>query len=221
MTTLKERLIEVMEDLGISGQRELADFCDVSEGLVTQWFQGSTGLGPKPLKAFAAKTDYSLNWLSDGSLPKRRSRQSGNADTGPELRRQRLVPVVGDVRGGADGYLDELLYPAGHGDGCVPSPVGDASAYAVRVRGESMFPRYRAGEFVILAPMLEAMPGDDVVAILHDGRKMLKVLGWIRGDEIQLLSINNGYAPITLHASEIQALHVVAGTAHRSSCVPC
>jgi hypothetical protein len=38
MTTLKERLIEVMEDLGISGQRELADFCDVSEGLVLVFF---------------------------------------------------------------------------------------------------------------------------------------------------------------------------------------
>ena len=76
MTTLQERLREVMERYGIPDQKRLADFCEVSEGLVAQWFSGQTGLGPKPLRAFGRKTDYSLDWLSEGILPKLKKEKS-------------------------------------------------------------------------------------------------------------------------------------------------
>lgn len=140
-----------------------------------------------------------------------------NAEDGPQLRKPALVPVVGEVKAGTDGYLEELQYPVGHGDEYAPSPVSDSSAYAVRVRGESMYPRYKSGEYVIISPSLIAQNGDDVVVIFRDGRKMLKVFGWSRGGEIQLLSINNGFAPLTVNTSELHSMHVVAGTAHRSS----
>lgn len=73
MNELTNRLTEVMSDLGLEKPVDLANFCGVSEGLVSQWFSGTTGLGPKPLRAFAAKTDYSLDWLTDGRLPKYRA----------------------------------------------------------------------------------------------------------------------------------------------------
>jgi len=48
---------------------------------------------------------------------------------------------------------------------------------------------------VVITPSIKAQPGRDVVVRLHNGKCLLKELHWIRGDEIQLLSINNGYAP--------------------------
>lgn len=69
MNTLGERLREVMQELKIESPKDLAKFCGVSEGLVSQWFSGQTKLGPKPLLAFS-KTQFNLDWLLHGKLPK-------------------------------------------------------------------------------------------------------------------------------------------------------
>ena len=86
MSTLNERLLTVMDELDIPSQRALAAFCGVTEGLVAQWFSGDTKLGPKPLKAFAAKSYFSLNWISDGVLPKYRNRPESQRNTYVEER---------------------------------------------------------------------------------------------------------------------------------------
>lgn len=134
-----------------------------------------------------------------------------NVAQAPEVGRVRMIPVVGSVKGGLDGYLEELQYPVGHGDGYVPYWVRDDSAYALRVKGDSMSPRYRSGEFIVVTPAIEAMPSSDVVVRLKDGRKLLKTLSWVRGDTIQLLSVNDGFPPITLTCEEIEGIHRVAG----------
>lgn len=72
MMTLQQRLLEVMDELGLEKPVDLANYCGVSEGLVSQWFSGTTCLGPKPLKAFARSSSFSLDWLTDGKLPKYR-----------------------------------------------------------------------------------------------------------------------------------------------------
>ena len=67
MNTLKDRLEELMAEYGLDTQQQLADFAGVSKGLVGQWFNGSTGLGAKPLSAFDKKTRFSINWLTEGT----------------------------------------------------------------------------------------------------------------------------------------------------------
>lgn len=134
-----------------------------------------------------------------------------NVADAPALGPSRLVPVVGHVKGGDDGYLEEMLFPVGHGEGFVPYWTKDRSAYALRVRGDSMHPRYRAREFVVVTPSIEAQQGNDVVVRMKDGRKLLKQLNWNRDGEVQLLSINNGFAPMTIQISDIESIHRVAG----------
>lgn len=133
-----------------------------------------------------------------------------------ETKEIKRIPVVGEVRGGNDGYLEDLEYPVGFGDGYIEFPSTDPNVYAVRVRGDSMHPRYRAGEFVVVEPNIEPQEGDDVVVICANGRKMLKQLNWRRDGEIQLLSVNDGYAPLTLAAHEINSIQLVAGRVRRS-----
>lgn len=67
--TVWDRLQEVMQELGLGSSRELAEFCDVTEGLVSQWSKGDAKLGAKPLLALA-RTQFSLDWIVDGKLPK-------------------------------------------------------------------------------------------------------------------------------------------------------
>ena len=122
----------------------------------------------------------------------------------------RQVPVVGHVKGGTDGYLEELDYPTGNGDGHVEYPARDANAYALRVKGDSMRPRIRPGEFVIIEPNHRASPGDDVVVIATDGRKLLKEFLYERGGDVVLGSINLENGPITLPRTDIISIHYVA-----------
>jgi len=155
------------------------------------------------------------DWLACGKGPKISGAQ-GNVDAAPELRKAKGVPVVGEVKGGVDGYLEETQYPVGHGDGEVDYPTTDANAYALKVRGDSMHPRYRAGEFIVVEPGIEATPSDDVVVGLTDGRKLLKELNWMRDGEIQLLSVNNHYAPLTIQLDSVKFIHLVAGRVRRN-----
>lgn len=140
-----------------------------------------------------------------------------NVAPAPALKPRKGIPVVGEVKGGDDGYLDELQYPVGHGDGVVEYPTQDANAYALRVRGDSMHPRYRAGEFIVVEPSIEPQPGDDVVVSMADGRKLLKELNWRRDGDVQLLSVNNHFGPLTLPESEVQCIQLVAGRVRRSA----
>lgn len=221
VSTLQERIAEIMAAANLTvGQ--IAELTGVSSSAVTQWKDGPTKtIKASPATKLAAKTGYSAIWISTGEGAKRLAPQhsSISSEVGDriELREMRKIPVVGEVKGGDDGYLEELEYPVGHGEGFVLYPTNDPNAYAVRVRGDSMHPRYRAGEFVIVEPNIEAQEGDDVVVACTNGKKMLKQLNWRRDGEIQLLSINNGYGPLTVYEHEIQAIQLVAGRARRNA----
>ncbi len=138
-------------------------------------------------------------------------------EAAPNLRRFKNVPIVGTVEGGPDGYLEELGHPVGHGDGLIEYPAKDQNTYALRVRGESMRPRIKSGEFIVVEPNTTPNPGDDVVVICHDGRKMVKELLYTRDGEVTLGSINNGFKPISLQLQDIQAIHYVAAIVPRGA----
>jgi len=135
----------------------------------------------------------------------------------PTVGRFKRVPIVGTVQGGPDGYLEEAGYPVGHGDGVVEYPARDPNAYALRVRGDSMRPRIKSGEFIIVEPNTPAKPGDDVVVICSDGRKMVKEFLYQRDGELCFGSISNGFPPVTLLSSDIDAIHIVAAIVPRGA----
>ncbi|MNU11244.1 hypothetical protein D3C72_2589390 [compost metagenome] len=58
-----------------------------------------------------------------------------------------------------------------------------------------------------------------MVVKLTCGKCLLKQLNWTRGDEVQLLSINNGYAPMTIMREEVECIDRVAGSVGADSMV--
>lgn len=115
MNNLSDRLREVMAELNLGNNKSLADFCEVSEGLVTQWFSGQTKLGPKPLKAFS-RTSFSLDWLTTGKLPKYRvatepvaaQKASGESST-PQIGRSARLLIKGIIDAEAGAKSGDLL----------------------------------------------------------------------------------------------------------------
>lgn len=123
------------------------------------------------------------------------------------------IPVVGTTQLGDDGYWAELEYPAGHGDGYIDWPTRDANAYALRCRGDSMKPRIKSGEFVIIEPNRTPISGDEVLIKATDGRVMVKELLYQRDGATHLLSVNESHGKLVLRMDEISLMHYVAGIA--------
>lgn len=194
-------------------QAKLSMAIDKSPAQISQWLNASidTKTGkPRSMSRTTAREIERLTEKPEGWLDTDHS--VANAAAAPDLRASNRIPVVGHVKGGDDGYLDEMQFPVGSGEGYVEYWTRDSSAYALRVKGDSMHPRYRAGEFVVVTPHQEAQPGQDVVVKLASGKKLLKQLNWIRGTELQLLSINNHYGPMTLAMAEVESIQRVAGS---------
>jgi hypothetical protein len=121
-----------------------------------------------------------------------------NADSGIELIEIRRAEVV-----------EALARPA--------SLATDADAYALTVLGSSMWPRFRTGRRVAVAPRAPAAIGDDVL-VRHPGRHgdgrgelaLLKELVRRAGDRLELRQFNPD-ATFTLAMDEVESIEKVAG----------
>ena len=122
----------------------------------------------------------------------------------------RSVNISGEIQGGDNGYLSVQQYPEGYATGCVMHPTTNKRCYALRVVGDSMHPRIKHGEIIVVDPDRAPEPGDDVVISLKDGRRMVKVYLYKKQGEITLGSINDGHGNITIKFDQIYDMHYVA-----------
>lgn len=126
--------------------------------------------------------------------------------------RMHHVPVVGTTQGGpttrvwTDGDL-----PVGDGMGWVSVSSRDRNAFALRVEGSSMAPRYEHGDYALVEPNRRPEPGDDVIVRLRGGECMIKRLSARRPHEIAFDSFSPGYDRITVAPDQIEYLYYVAG----------
>ncbi|OYO27903.1 S24 family peptidase [Janthinobacterium sp. PC23-8] len=119
------------------------------------------------------------------------------------------IPIVGRVQAGPDGTIsiDDYGYSDGHMMWYASSP----DAYALRIRGESMSPRYLPGEIVGVDPSVEVQSNDEAIVILRDGRRMIKRLLWCRDGQACFESVNKDFPNIILDFEEIDKMHLVSG----------
>lgn len=122
------------------------------------------------------------------------------------------VPVVGTAQLGDDGYWVDFDYPVGHGDGHALFPTNDRNAFGLHVQGDSMRPRFKPGEVVIIEPNKRVESGHEVCVKTTDGRVMVKVLDWRRHGMVQLSSVNEDHKPITLKDQQVEFLYRVIGS---------
>ena len=125
-----------------------------------------------------------------------------------------VIPIVGAAKlGDKENYFVDLEYPAGDGDGGILFSTQDENAYALRCIGDSMTPRIKHGEFVIVEPNRPYLPGDEVVVKDKNGRVMVKVYKYSRDGMSYFESINQVYSSFGILDSEIEKIHYVAGIA--------
>ncbi len=165
-----QRLRLAREQAGFAQPSDAARAMGIEEPTYLGHENGSPGLS-RAAARYARFFGVSLDWLIDGRGPLMLARSPEpapaapprNAELGGPVRFGARIPAYGQAVGGRDGEfilngnrIVDILAP--------PSLAGVPDAYAVYVVGDSMEPRYFAGEAVFVNPRLPVRRGDFVVA---------------------------------------------------------
>lgn len=188
------RIKHLRKAAGFSQERLAAELSrltgeDITRGAVGNW-ELNKGIGTDNLIALARLLKSSVAWIVDGAEDRHEVDSTGtgsplqskvvdadkNSETlspeqnhepnariaGPSPMHTR-VKAYGHAMGGEDGEF--ILNGNEMGDVLAPPSLqGVANAYAVYVAGDSMEPRYDAGEVVFVNPQAPVRKGDYVVA---------------------------------------------------------
>jgi phage repressor protein C with HTH and peptisase S24 domain len=204
------RIEEILKEKGISNNEFQAKI-----GIQSQHWNNwkNRGVPSKSIIQIAETLGLNLEWLANGKGKKYKGIGETNAHYTAELGEFTLTPIVGTAQLGDNGHWYALDYPTGHGDGYIDYPSKDNNAYAIRCVGDSMRPRIKNGEFVIVEPNRPPTPGDEVLVKAHDGRVMVKVLLYTRDGLTYLQSINESHPSISIPTPDIEKMHYIAAIA--------
>ena len=120
----------------------------------------------------------------------------------------RRYPLIGLAKAGQGGYFDDGGLPVGTGWAEVEGPdIGDDTAYALEISGDSMLPVFRPGNLVIVSPGAKIAPGDRVIVKTGDGEVMAKELLRQTRKDLHLKSINDDHADPVIPAGNIVWMH--------------
>ncbi len=121
----------------------------------------------------------------------------------------RLVPVINKVAAGYPSDFNDLDYPVGIADDYVRCPdMHDPNAFAVRVVGDSMEPKFHEGNIVIFSPAAEVHNGDDCfVRFAMPHETTFKRVFFESENKIRLQPRNEKYSPTIVDGKRINGLY--------------
>ena len=153
--------------------------------------------------------------LGRGRLGRPRRAAAGAAEravgVGTPFSAGRPVPVINSVAAGYPRDFTDLDYPPHIADEYVRCPeVADAQAFAARVIGDSMAPKYREGDIVVFSPNTAAHDGQACFVRFADtGETAFKAVYLDDDDEgmIRLQPLNPAHAAQRVSRDRINGLY--------------
>ena len=148
---------------------------------------------------------------SGSSKPNKKTRDLLNNITseGTETKQPRnLIPIINKVSAGYPADYSDLDYPPGGADDYVRCPdLNDPNAFAVRVVGDSMEPKFHEGDIIVFSPARQVQSGDDCfVRIADPYEATFKRVYFQDNETIRLQPRNQNYPPIIMPANKISGL---------------
>jgi SOS-response transcriptional repressor LexA len=127
----------------------------------------------------------------------------------PSLAAGRLVPIINRVAAGYPTDFNDLDYPVGIADDYVRCPdVHDLNAFAVRVVGDSMEPRFHEGDIVVFSPAVEVRNGDDCfVRFTQPHETTFKRVFFESEKRVRLQPRNDQYSPTIVDGKRIDGIY--------------
>ncbi|WP_437881048.1 LexA family transcriptional regulator [Pseudomonas sp. LRF_L74] len=226
------RVEALRQIMGNTTQADFAEKHDLNASYISQILTGSRSFGEKAARNMEGKIGVPAGTLSRPDLRiiegqfenlDNRRRITSNVEGEPIALKDGRVAVVGKAKLGAGGYFEATDYPPGFGEGWVLISSSDPNAYALRVVGDSMEPRIRNGEFVMIEPNRQYVSGDDVLVQFQDGllvQSIIKVFMYERDGFVRLLSINDTHSPMSIECTRILKIHPVSAILQPNRFVP-
>ncbi|MFW5840283.1 MAG: helix-turn-helix domain-containing protein [Planctomycetota bacterium] len=114
-----------------------------------------------------------------------------------------FVPVIDNIAAGAgEETVEAEEFPPGWAESFVAFPHAPEGSFAVRVRGDSMTPRFADGDMLIIEPSRQARSGEVAVVVYEDpdtGVRLSRLKRLRIGPEsVVLESSNSDYSPVEL-----------------------
>jgi len=121
----------------------------------------------------------------------------------------KLIPVINKVAAGYPADFDDLDYPAGIADDYVRCPdLHDPNAFAVRVVGDSMTPKFKEGDIVVFSPAVEVRSGDDCfIRFTAPHETTFKRVFFEPDNTVRLQPRNEQYPPLIVDGKRINGLY--------------
>ncbi len=121
----------------------------------------------------------------------------------------RLIPIINKVAAGYPTDFNDLDYPVGIADEYIRCPdVHDPNAFAVRVVGDSMEPKFREGDIIVFSPAREVRNGDDCFARFSTPHETtFKRVFREQNDMVRLQPRNEKYAPTMVEGKRITGVY--------------
>lgn len=123
-----------------------------------------------------------------------------------------LVPVINRVAAGYPVDFDDLDYPVGFADDYVRCPdLHDPNAFAVRVVGDSMEPKFKEGDIVVFSPAARVRNGDDCfVRFARPHETTFKRVFFEKKKKKQSIRLqprNEKHSPLTVDEARIDGIY--------------
>lgn len=211
----KARIQEMLSETGLDAEA-FAKSANIPVAHVMAWLTDGGPISLEDAVAVQNAFGYNSAWVVARIGDKRAAIPHNDEYRPRAIGRRKALAVVGMAQLGDNGFWADIEHAVGHGDGYIDWPTSDPDAYALECAGESMRPRIKPGEFVIVEPNHPIQPGEEVLVKSKDGRVMVKEFAYKAQGRYTLLSINESHGKITLHEDEIEKIHYVAGIAKRS-----
>lgn len=179
-----------------------AELCGISPAQLSQMLTEVRNVGDKMARKIELLLNLPVGWMDSVhgiAEPQDSLEFAGSLKNG-------YIPVIGEAVLGVDGSVDMIEFRAGW----LRIYSSDTEAYGLRVKGDSMWPRIRSGEFVVIEPSATVHPGDEVFVRTKDGHNMIKIMSKTRDGDYQFTSVNADHRPITIAPHDIEIIHFVS-----------
>ena len=190
------RLKELREKAGLS-QYKFAEKFGVSQSTVGNWEAGAREPNFKTLQRLAKFFDVSLDYfLGDEPI--------SDGPPAPSVPGSKWIPVLGKVAAGTpiEAVEDILDY-----EEIDPHTAASGDYFALQIKGDSMEPRIKNGDVVIVRQQSDCDSGDTAVVLVNGDEATIKRIK--KGPEgIILIPNNPEYEPMFYTNEQINSLPV-------------
>ena len=196
-----ERLRKLRRERNLT-QTELANSLNVSNGTIAMWEtekrQPDLDMVSKIASFFNVSVDYLMG----------REQKVDNNVAGVQLERQTVrIPVYGTIPAGVPIEMIEDSYIEDYEDISADLLRGGNTYFALRVRGDSMLPKFESGDILILKQTEDCESGAYcAVSINHTECTFKKVIKKMNG--LTLMPLNPDYEPLFFTNREVAELPV-------------